>query len=172
MYLATEKSNLSNQVAIKVVKDDGYAEREITILSELMNHSHPNIVKLLGSHKKEPACMRCLILSLARGPPLNYILKKRGALGLPIAQKIASQLVNTTAFLHGHGVIHRDIQPVSGGRIINQSLTYNRLNVCAFLIPYFIPLLCSAISSYQGPKSMTISGGKISLTKAASLKAT
>lgn len=114
MYLATEKSDPSNEVAIKVVKDDGYAEREISILSELTKYSHPNIVKLFHNYCYEPACMRCLILSLARGPPLNYILKKKGALGLPIAQKIASQLVNTVAFLHGHGVIHRDIQPVSG----------------------------------------------------------
>jgi serine/threonine protein kinase len=73
---------------------------------KLTEYSHPNIVKLFGDYEPQDGnnryiCMRALVLSLARGPPLTYILKHKGSLGLPIAQKISSQLVNTVAFLHG-----------------------------------------------------------------------
>jgi serine/threonine protein kinase len=79
---------------------------QVTILSQLTEYSHPNIVKLFGDYEPQDGddcyiCMRALVLSLARGPPLTFILKQKGSLGLPIAQKISSQLVNTVAFLHG-----------------------------------------------------------------------
>jgi serine/threonine protein kinase len=112
--MATEKNSKPDKyVAIKVVGTDGYAEREASILSDLMTYSHPNIIKLFGRYEPGPdECARtCLVLSLARGPTLNYILEKGGALGLIMAKAISRQLIRAVAFLHGHAVIHRDIQP-------------------------------------------------------------
>ena len=79
---------------------------QVTILSQLTEYSHPNIVNFFGDYESQDGddryiCMMALVLSLAHGPPLTYILKQKGLLGLPIAQKISSQLVNTVAFLHG-----------------------------------------------------------------------
>ena len=124
-----------NTVAIKIMRNDEYAKREIAILSELsLNYPHPNIVRLLqsfntdnnddngvvdGGSKNGHSC--CIVLSLEHGPTLNHIIHNYGALGFVIAQCISRQLISAVAFLHGHAVIHRDIQPcniiVSGGVI-------------------------------------------------------
>lgn len=89
-----------------------YAKREVSILSGL---SHPNIVRLIKSF--EPSgdagvnSRHCIALSLAQGPTLDFIIRKGGALGLPMARSVSQQLVSGVAYMHGHAVIHRDIQP-------------------------------------------------------------
>ncbi|KAL7461533.1 hypothetical protein ACHAXS_001952 [Conticribra weissflogii] len=125
-----DKNNESNDidVAIKVVGDSEYAQREVAILSELSSRSpHPNIMRLI--RESRPDCNssnrrghhHCVVLSLARGPTLHHILQKNGALGLVMAQRISRQLIDAVAFLHGHAVLHRDIQPanliISGSHI-------------------------------------------------------
>ena len=114
VYMAKEKcksdTDTTAYVAIKVVGTDGYAKRESSILSELTKYSHPNIVKLLGCY--EPTAgdndvKTCLVISLARGPTLKYILEKGGALSCNISKTISQQLLSAVAFLHGHAVIHR-----------------------------------------------------------------
>lgn len=97
-------------VAIKIMRNDDYAKREIAILSNLsLNYPHPNIVRLLGNYDDNgggrvsnigASC--CIILSLAHGPTLNYIIHNYGALGFIIAQSISCQLIGAVAFLHGH----------------------------------------------------------------------
>ena len=131
--VSSGKTPEEQHVAIKVMQDDGYAKREIAILSELSNkYAHPHIVRLIQEHHTETPDgvgsstdkgngVNCVVLSLARGPTLNCIISKHGSLGLVIAQVIARQLVDAVAFLHGHAVIHRDIQPcnviVSGAQM-------------------------------------------------------
>ena len=126
-----DDDNDDDTVAIRIVRNDDYAKREIAILSELsLNYPHPNIVRLLQSFNNDNddgvvgskiggSC--CMVLSLAHGPTLNYIIHNYGALGFVIAQSISRQLIGAVAFLHGHAVIHRDVQPcniiVSGGVI-------------------------------------------------------
>ena len=113
VWMANEKEQHSNedQVAIKIMQDNAYAEREIAILSELTSkHPHPNVVRLIrdikadGGVSKDSSSMgiRCAVLSLARGPTLNFILNEFGALGMAVAQSISRQLIGAVAFLHGH----------------------------------------------------------------------
>jgi len=139
VWMAKEKKSSGDngdQVAIKIVKDDGYAKREISILSELSSkypHPHPNIVRLIRSFESQVDASKNhnsvgIILSLARGPTLNFIINKNGALGLIMAQSISRQLIDAVAFLHGHAVIHRDIQPcnvIVSGAMINDDLWWS-----------------------------------------------
>mmetsp|Transcript_15888 Transcript_15888/g.28709 ORF Transcript_15888/g.28709 Transcript_15888/m.28709 type:complete len:152 (+) Transcript_15888:150-605(+) len=104
VWMAKKKkpTGRDDHVAVKIMQDDGYAKREIEILSELTKkYTHPNIVRLLQYFKAEDGA-NFTILSLARGPTLNFILTTKGALGLVIAQSISQQLINAIAFLHGH----------------------------------------------------------------------
>ena len=98
-----------DHVAVKITQGDAYALREIAVLSELTSkYHHPNLIRLLHQFQTEGAkgdnslSIHYLVLSLARGPTLNYILTKFGALGLIIAQRISQQLICAVAFLHGH----------------------------------------------------------------------
>ncbi|KAL7533153.1 hypothetical protein ACHAWF_004361 [Thalassiosira exigua] len=103
-------------VAIKVMEDGDYARREVAILSELSTkYAHPNIVRLLHDFTEAASGSsgHCVVLSLARGPTLHFLLTKFGALGLVVAQSVSRQLIDAVAFLHGHAVIHRDIQPAN-----------------------------------------------------------
>ena len=99
--------------ASRTRSEAGYAKREVQILTEL---EHPRIVRLIDvfyddEKKGGDPVPRCIALSLARGPTLELMLKKGGALGLPMAREITIQLVDTIAYLHSCAVIHRDIKP-------------------------------------------------------------
>jgi len=128
VWMAKKKDSNDDHVAIKLMKDDGYAVREIAILSELSsNYTHPNILRLIHNCKSENG-INCAVLSLARGPTLNHIITNNGALGMVIAQSISRQLIDAVAFLHGHAVIHRDIQPCN--IIVSKSQINNELWWC------------------------------------------
>eukprot|EP00584_Thalassiosira_punctigera_P012474 CAMPEP_0172569714 /NCGR_PEP_ID=MMETSP1067-20121228/124705_1 /TAXON_ID=265564 ORGANISM="Thalassiosira punctigera, Strain Tpunct2005C2" /NCGR_SAMPLE_ID=MMETSP1067 /ASSEMBLY_ACC=CAM_ASM_000444 /LENGTH=403 /DNA_ID=CAMNT_0013361605 /DNA_START=49 /DNA_END=1260 /DNA_ORIENTATION=- len=102
-------------VAIKGVStqnenEGATAAREMAILGEL---NHPNIIRLL--HGYEPASPTAkgwyMALSYVDGPDLGELLEERGALGLPLAQIVARDLVSAVAYCHARGVMHRDIKP-------------------------------------------------------------
>ncbi|KAK1737483.1 serine/threonine-protein kinase [Skeletonema marinoi] len=93
--------------------NNNYAQREVEILHALSHIQHPNIMRLLQDFPGEDGKDHFIVLSLARGPTLQYVLNKEGGLGFVIAQCIAKQLISAISFLHGHAVIHRDISPAN-----------------------------------------------------------
>ena len=124
-----------NYVAIKLVghapnqkinpfekrSESGYFHREVEVLKEI---SHPRIVKLLLKIEKAEdeknatpeASPYCMVLAYCRGPTLEQMLDYGGALGIPMAREVAAQLIDAVSFLHGRGVIHRDIKPDNIGK--------------------------------------------------------
>jgi len=97
-------------IEIKEEKGKVYAQREISILSEL---KHPNVIRLIRAFPVYNDISRLVALQLARGPNLQRVVGKRGAVGLPLSRLISRELVAAVSYLHGRGVLHRDIKPTN-----------------------------------------------------------
>lgn len=97
-------------IEIKEEKGKVYAQREISILSEL---KHPNVIRLIRAFPVYNDISRLVALQLARGPNLQRVVGKRGAVGMPLCRLISRELVAAVSYLHGRGVLHRDIKPTN-----------------------------------------------------------
>ena len=114
VYLA-ERERDGKQVAIKVmlarVAVDDEARRkfmlEINLLKEL---HHVNVVTLFDSGAVGGA-FYFVMEYCPGGSVADYVAAKGGKLPLAIALPIVRQALEGLAFVHGHGVVHRDLKP-------------------------------------------------------------
>ncbi|MFC1511486.1 protein kinase [Candidatus Margulisiibacteriota bacterium] len=111
VYLAKDRQN-QQKVAVKVLsKQRRDAEsilrfrKEAEIISKL---SHPHIVKLLGYGKHQGSIY--LVMELAEGKSLHDLLKG-ATFSLEYCLDIIMQVAAALDYVHGRGVIHRDLKP-------------------------------------------------------------
>mmetsp|Transcript_26027 Transcript_26027/g.38470 ORF Transcript_26027/g.38470 Transcript_26027/m.38470 type:complete len:547 (-) Transcript_26027:187-1827(-) len=97
-------------IEIKEEKGRIYAQREISILREIR---HPNIIRLIRAFPIYKKRCQLVAMQMARGPNLQYLVTRRGALGFPLSRLIARHLIAAVSYLHGRAVIHRDIKPTN-----------------------------------------------------------
>jgi serine/threonine protein kinase len=109
---------LDRDVAVKVFKSPmdpdgqtlGEVRRELELQS-LARLSHPNLITLFDGSVDGPG-PAYLVLELVHGPDLATRL---GEGPLPEAQvrEIGAQLADALAYVHAHGMVHRDVKPAN-----------------------------------------------------------
>ncbi len=101
-------------VAIKIFRRDGNepdegSERFLQEIKIAARLSHPNILPLHDSGDDHGLLF--YVMPYVPGESLRQRLEREGALPLPDALKIATDIANALGYAHSHGVIHRDIKP-------------------------------------------------------------
>ncbi|WP_371476844.1 serine/threonine-protein kinase [Kitasatospora sp. NBC_00315] len=102
---------LQRSVALKVFRPEAggdAAERFAQEGRALARLRHPGLVEVYdyGTWGERPF----LVLELIEGPTLREVLA-REPLSPVAAARLGSQLARVLSFVHGHGVVHRDVKP-------------------------------------------------------------
>ncbi|KIY70288.1 kinase-like protein [Cylindrobasidium torrendii FP15055 ss-10] len=80
--------------------------QERRLLEEI---DHPYIVNMRYAFQDDENCFFCLDLML--GGDLRFHLERLGSLEEDVVRFYVAQLASAVAFLHEHGIMHRDIKP-------------------------------------------------------------
>jgi tetratricopeptide (TPR) repeat protein len=113
VYLARDLRHIRD-VAVKVFQreSDGPDEASHRFLQEIQiaaRLSHPNILPLHDSGEADGILY--YVMPFVPGETLRQRLEREGALPVPDALAIATEIAGALAYAHSHGVIHRDIKP-------------------------------------------------------------
>jgi uncharacterized protein YjdB/alpha-tubulin suppressor-like RCC1 family protein len=115
VYLAHEIS-LDRKVAIKVMAPqlmfgEGMAERFRREARTAASLSHPHIIPIYAV--KEAGRVLYFVMKFVAGRPLDDIIRQVGALPIPMARAILTQVGSALGYAHRRGIIHRDIKPAN-----------------------------------------------------------
>jgi serine/threonine protein kinase len=69
---------------------------------------HPGVVKVLPAEEDGRVCM---VMEWVEGRPLRKILDEEKKLSPERAERIAIRICDALGYIHGHGVVHRDLKP-------------------------------------------------------------
>jgi serine/threonine protein kinase len=114
VYLADDVRH-RRKVAIKVLRDDLSAsvgaarfQREIEIAAQLQ---HPSILPLLDSGEADG--LLYFVMPYVQGQSLRQRLNRERELPISDAVRLLVEVVDGLAHAHEHGVVHRDISPIT-----------------------------------------------------------
>ncbi len=92
----------------------------------LAKYRHPNIVLMIAAITKPPQL--CLVMELVKeGTLFDLLHRKKNTFSEADRRRIATQMISVIAYLHRHGIVHRDIK--SHNMLLDKNLT---LKLCDF----------------------------------------
>jgi serine/threonine protein kinase len=115
VFLA-EDAALMRPVALKVMRPDlgrdefGWQRflREARIMAAI---KHKNLVTVYQAGQESDSVW--LAMELLEGESLSQRLERSGPMEVPEALRLAQELANGLAGVHGHGLLHRDLKPAN-----------------------------------------------------------
>jgi serine/threonine-protein kinase len=112
VYRATDYS-LRRDVALKVLlpefsEDVGLKRRFMREMQLSLEMEHPNLVPVYDVGFE--AGRLYIAMRLVRGPNLAEVLDE-GALSVVRATRLVSDIAKALSFMHGRGIVHRDVKP-------------------------------------------------------------
>ncbi len=117
VYRAVQRS-LDRTVAIKVLLSDAGRDQEVRMRFRreariMARLNHPNIVQVFDMGEREHTIY--IAMEYVDGPSLQSVLGGTEAETLPPERQVEviDQLCRALTYLHGEGVIHRDIKPTN-----------------------------------------------------------
>jgi serine/threonine protein kinase len=111
---AVEHIVLQKQFALKMLSKGNFTptdwQRFQNEAQSMAHLKHNNIIQVtdLGIHNNQ---YPYYVMELLQGKSLGQKIKARGRLSLKDALNIFRQVAEALAFVHEHGIIHRDIKP-------------------------------------------------------------
>ena len=113
VYLAVQTS-LDRQVALKLLTEScranpQYFGRFLREVQASTRVAHPNIIKIIdyGEIEGQPY----YAMEYVAAPTLEDAYKRVGVLPVPLAVKVAEQLLSALSCMHRAGLVHRDLKP-------------------------------------------------------------
>jgi serine/threonine protein kinase len=154
VYAATDEA-LERQVAVKVLRpvtrDEQARARFVGEARLLAGLSHSGLVTVLdaGFDAEHPY----LVMELVHGQTLAQVCGA-GPCDAPRVESVGAQVAEALAFVHGRGIIHRDVKPANVlvgaegrakladfgiARLVDQSAGYTRTGFAMASVPYASP---------------------------------
>jgi CheY-like chemotaxis protein/tRNA A-37 threonylcarbamoyl transferase component Bud32 len=105
---------LDEDVVVKVMKpqlshDPAVLERFKREIRLARRITHPRVVRIFDFWEAGP--LKFLTMEFLEGNNLRVELQRRGAFPVPVALRVAEELLDALAAAHAVGVVHRDVKP-------------------------------------------------------------
>ena len=106
VYLVEDAQNNNKKYALKILKSEEHAEKNIRAYELAKTLNHPGIVRVFETGKIEGKTF--ILTEFVKGKSLDKVI---GTLTEETKEQIAKEIIQALAYAHKKGIIHRDLKP-------------------------------------------------------------